>query len=365
MMKKRITLPLSLTALSLAAMGFSTSALADHSHSHTLEKKIETLNKRIEQLEGKKSASKFKNTKFTLYGTVRPTLQYKADNSKGDKDWDLGDALSHMGVSAETDLFDGWTAIAKGEWSIDLSNNGDFGKARQVYAGVATPFGTFAFGKQRPAEYTLIAEYLDIFNHASSPFAFDSNGPFFVNNFATYKLVANDFTIMAAAQVDGDKDTHLINTGVGYDTDNLHIGVAYLNQNDSTNANGTEVMGDKKTMAATVAYTFGNGLYLAASYADIDYEFDVKGYDRSGGTLDTALAYPLNDEYKIKLGYFDFDDGKKDPSSQNYTGYNTTLEWNPANNVRLHLEYLTRDYDNLGDDKILALGVRYDFKLTW
>ncbi|MGB0893541.1 MAG: porin [Parashewanella sp.] len=359
MMKKPTALPLSLTALSLAAMGLSTTALANH-HDQSLEKKIEKLNKRIEQLEGEKSSSpsQFKNSSFTLYGTLRPTLQYKADNAKGDKDWDVGDALSHVGVSASTELMTGWKAIAKGEWSVDLSNNGDFGKARQVYAGVESPYGTFAFGKQRPAQYTIIAEYLDIFNHASSPFAFDSNGPFFVDNFATYKLIKNDFTFMAASKVNGDKNSHLHNIGVGYDVNGLHLGLAYLDQ-DATYKK-TNIMGDKTTVAGTVAYSFDSGLYLAASYADVDYDFD-NGMSKSGSTLDTALAYPLTKSHKIKLGYFDYDDD----TSESYDGFNTTLEWNPVDNVRLHLEYLTRNYDTIGDDRILAVGVRYDFKLNW
>ena len=245
------------------------------------------------------------------------------------------------------------------------SNSGNFGKARQAYAAIASPYGQVGIGKQRPAQYTLVAEYVDIFNHGNSPYAYDHESPFFVDNFVTYKLVTGDFTWMAGAQVDGnsgDTGADMVNLGVGYDIDQLHVGLGYVSQNTMTDAG---IEGDDKTIGGVVAYTFSNDLYVAVSYQDKQYNFDALSQDRSGSTLDSALAYPIAKNYKVKVGYFQFKDGIEDNTSADYDGFNTTLEWNPISNVRVHLEYLAKNSDNRADDQALTLGFRYDFNLNW
>lgn len=323
------------------------------------------LEARIAKLENNAAPSQFKNSQFSLYGSIRPTLSYLDDSQ--DKTWDVRDALSRVGIKASTEFADGWTAIAQGEWSVDIANSGNFGKARQAYAAIASPYGQVGIGKQRPAQYTLVAEYVDIFNHGNSPYAYDHESPFFVDNFVTYQLVTGDFTWMAGAQFDGDNGddaTDMVNVGIGYDIDQLHIGLGYITQNTVDNQN---IEGDDQTLGGVVAYSFSNDLYLAVSYQDKQYNYDAGSMtkDRSGSTLDTALAYPIFDDYKIKLGYFQFKDGIKDHTSADYNGFNTTLEWNPIDNVRVHLEYLDKSYDNRDNDHAVTIGFRYDFNLTW
>lgn len=41
----------------------------------------------------------------------------------------------------------------------------------------------------------------------------------------------------------------------------------------------------------------------------------IKAKTESGYSLDSALAPPLGQDYKLKLGYFRFDDGINDSSS--------------------------------------------------
>ncbi|GIU32279.1 porin [Shewanella schlegeliana] len=323
------------------------------------------LEARIAKLENNAAASQFKNSQVSLYGSLRPSLSYLDDNQ--DKTWDVRDALSRVGIKASTEFADGWSAIAQGEWSVDIANSGNFGKARQAYAAIASPYGQVGIGKQRPAQYTLVAEYVDIFDHGNSPFAYDHESPFFVDNFVTYQLVTGDFTWMAGAQFNGDSGedaTDMVNVGVGYDLNQLHIGLGYVSQNTVDNQH---IEGDDNTLGGVVAYTFSNDLYLAVSYQDKQYNYDAGSMnkDRSGSTLDTALAYPIFDDYKVKLGYFQFKDGIDNNTSADYDGFNTTFEWNPVDNVRVHLEYLDKNFDNRDDDRSVTIGFRYDFNLTW
>jgi len=309
----------------------------------------------------KNDKSTVKNS-FRAYATVRPTFGYIQENAQ--KQTDVRDALSHAGFKASRHIKPGWTAEVQGEWSIDLSNNGDFGKTRRVYVALDSPYGRLGIGKQRPPQYLFVAEYIDIFNHGASPFSYDPESIFFVNNMLTYKYHNADLTWMAAARFDGaagDNHNDLFNAGVSYDKDKLHMAVTYLSEDNVENG---FTLGKDNVWAGSVAYTFANELYLAVGYQDRDYKLDFGG-DRSGHTFDISGAYPLTDGYKLKLGYFDFDDGFNTIGSRSFDGFNTTLEWLPAPGLRFHLEYLYKDFDTLDEFWSWSLGLRYDIDHSW
>ncbi|WP_372872362.1 porin [Shewanella sp.] len=323
-----------------------------------LARQLQTLPKTAELV-----AKDTTDSKISLYSSLRPTYGYYDD---GDSTyWDVEDALSNAGFKASKEFMPGWQVQMQGEWRIDIGNNGDFGGARRAYVALDSPYGRVAIGKQRPPQYLLIAEYVDIFNHANSPFAYDPEGLFFVNNLVSYQLQLGDITWMMAAQFDGERgsdSSDLINAGLGYDMENLHLGLSYLTQN-IWGAN--QELGDDETWAGVLAYTFESGLYLAAVWQDKSYVRDLVLHDRSGHALDVSLAYPLAPHFRVKLGYFDFDDGDSSASSQSFDGFNATLEWLPADNLRFHIELLNRNYDYMGDFYSLLIGFRYDFSQEW
>lgn len=332
-----------------------------------LQQKIEALEKAQEnppiakKSVPKSSVDKSGKTKsdkdLKFYATIRPTYGY-IDNA-GESTADVRDALSHMGIKSTHQFSNEFKATLHGEWGIDLSNNGDFGKARQVYVALDTPLGEVGIGKQRPAQYLYIAEYIDIFNHASSPFAYDPESIFFVNNFFTYSKKFGDFTFKAGAQYDGnngDNYSDLFNAGLSYDVDNLHLAMTYQ---DNQVYDGETRLGENRILAFSGAYTFPSDLYLAVGYQDKNYN-RLTSNDRDGSTFDISLGYQITKHYKLKLGYFDFDDGQ-DNNGNGFDGYNVTLEWLPADKLRFHLEYLTKDFaNNTGFDSI-SVGFRYDY----
>jgi len=300
---------------------------------------------------------------FKVYGTIRPTVGYIDENDSPTAD--VRDALSHAGFKATSEFAKDWSATLHGEWGIDLSNNGDFGKARQVYVALNSPVGSVGIGKQRPAQYLFIAEYVDIFNHGSSPFAYDPESIFFVDNLLTYKFKDNKYTWMVATQLNGDNGDNysdLFNLGFSYDFQGLHAAITYLTQDANINGN---TVGDDKTYAAALAYDFDSGLYLALGYQDKEYQRINGKSDRSGHTLDLSAAYWLAKEYRLKLGYFDFSDGLTASQSYDFSGFNTTLEWLPKPYLRFHLEYLQRDFQYLDDFSSISIGFRYDFSTQW
>jgi len=298
-----------------------------------------------------------------LYASLRPTFGYIDEQSN--KAWDVRDALSNAGFKSTYNFKEGWQATLHGEWGIDLSNNADFGKARQVYVALDSPLGKVGIGKQRPVQYLFIAEYIDIFNHSRSPFAYDPESPFFVNNLITYQKKINDFTFMLAGQFDGESgndNEDFFNGGLSYDADNLHLAVAYSSR-DIFEDDDLHI-GEDKSYAASVAYTFENDWYVALGYQDVDYQRDLL-IDRSGHTFDVSVAYPLSDEFKVKAGLFDFEDGYTNTQTQDHSGANLTFEWLPVDSLRFHIEYLRRDFEQFPDFNSISVGFRYDFAQTW
>ncbi|WP_234401369.1 porin [Pseudoalteromonas sp. T1lg23B] len=309
-----------------------------------------------------------KHTQVDVYATIRPTLGMI--NEQPHSYWDVGDALSHAGFKVAQEFAHGWTAQLHGEWSIDLANEGDFGKSRQTYTALTTPFGRIGIGKQRPPQYLFIAEYVDIFNHASSPFAYDPQSIFFVDNLITYRLDVKPFTFIAAGQYAGashDKQTDLINIGLSYDTKTFHAALTYQ-QNDIFVAEN--YLGENRIWAASLAYQFNKRFYAAMSYQAKDYRRSAFADTHKGHTFDLSLAYQLAPEYKIKTGVFEFDDanmGSLDShtKSQSFDGFNLTLEWLPIAPLRVHLEYLNKSYFYQTDIESISVGLRYDFKQRW
>ena len=366
----------------------SNQALASNEEQVTLveiKQQIEFLKRRVEQLEREQVANtpSQKNplsikkkqpeviTKMqtpqkstvNVYATLRPTFGYIDEQNI--HQWGVRDALSHAGFKFTHEFQPGWTAEAQGEWGVDLSNNGNFGKARRAYVAVDSPYGRVGIGKQRPPQYLLIAEYVDIFNHANSPFSYDPESLFFVNNLVTYKFKANHVTWLAASQFNGENNSNnsdLLNLGMSYDEGSFHAALTYLNQDSQLHGLKT---GEDNVIAGSIAYKLTGTWYLAAAYQHREYQDEINFSTRRGHTFDLSSAYQLSKMFKLKLGYFDFDDGYQSLLSRKLHGYNTTLEWLPAPMLRFHLEYLNRDFDYLADFSSWSVGFRYDFAQKW
>ena len=247
-----------------------------------------------------------------------------------------------------------------------MANEGNFGKSRRAYTALSTPYGRFGIGKQRPAQYLFIAEYVDIFNHANSPFAYDPESIFFVDNLLTYRYQWGPMTFIAAGQFNGDKgdnQTDLLNTGLSYDNHGLHAAITY--QANDVYAE-QQYLGKNRLVSGALAYQFNSRLYAALSYQDKDYE-RTNALDRQGHTVDLSLAYQLAKHYKLKAGVFQFDDGysRFDTQNQSFDGYNVTLEWLPTAPLRVHLEYLSKSFDNQVDMDSISIGIRYDYQQQW
>lgn len=329
-----------------------------------LEKEIEQIR---QQTNAKQTIANNGSAKtLNLYGTFRPVFTVEDDGT--DSASDVRDGLSRFGLSGSTPVMESSKAFFRGEWNIRIADGGQIdgtsSGARKAFVGIEGSLGRVAIGKQRPPHYNLIAEHVDIFNHAASPYAYDNVGPFFVDNMTTYQYKVDGLNFQAAFRSDGasGKDNEdMINAGIGYNVSNMYVAAAYLKSTSpSTGVGGPNEEGAETENLAIATYVNFDEFYLAAAYQAVTQTPEV-GSDIDVTTLDVSAAYALPSDYKVKAGVFVYDDGIDGVASMNNQGVNLTLERQLADNVRVHVEYLTKDFDEGDAVNALSVGFRYDF----
>ena len=228
---------------------------------HSLESLVETIKEQQRQLEALQKqvehlkevataadshaqhavAEATKKQGVVVYGSLRPSLTYTDDGD--DTNYDVTDFLTRVGIKGHVDISEGLTAIYQGEWDADIEADGDFGDARQAYVGIRTGLGQIAIGKQWDPHFNIVAEVTDIFNHRSSPFAYDDISPFRTNNLVTYMAHMGGLSLQAGARFDGASDDDNASDngsasepddadagsiGIGYRMGPLYAGVSFL-----------------------------------------------------------------------------------------------------------------------------------------
>ena len=300
-----------------------------------------------------------KDTDVSIYGRFWPRVTYNSVDG-GDSSTDITDALSRVGIKANTQITETLSAVLHGEWDVDIEDNGNFGDARLAYVGLGSEsLGMVAIGKQWDPYYNLVAEVTDIYYHRASPFGYDQEGPFRSTNLVTYANSIGGLKINAGMQVDGvsgskDGGEHSDNVdaasvGASLRSGPFYIGVSYLRQNmddDGIERDSFGVGGSLNVM---------ENLYLAVTYQYITDNHD-DGRELNPFTLDVAASYSFGG-VKALAGYFmsDKDDGDE------LMGYNVTLikEVHPALDV--FAEWVLTDKDQGDDVNTFSLGFRYDF----
>lgn len=322
---------------------------------------IADLQAQLDKLKASLPEAEQSDSSLALYGSLRPSFTISDTGSQSESD--VTDALSRFGFRGATELAE-QKVFFTAEWSIPINNSAELERSRQVYVGIAGDYGQFKLGKQRPVQYSLIAEPVDIFNHSLSPYAYDSAGsPFFIDNTLSYQLQKDAFNFQLALQANGDSgDNHsdLINAGVSYSAENLYLATSFLQLTRPSGGN-TSVAGDEEQTFAFAASYQLEDCYLALAVQLIENEPGGGGADEETTTFDLSMAKALNDRDKVKFGVFNLSDDRAN-NSREFSGVNVTLERQLASHIRVHSELLVRE-PNSGDTQYeLAFGIRYDFE---
>jgi predicted porin len=340
-----------MSLLSLAVILPTFASYADTSE-ESLKKQLTEIQTRLAQLEeSKKSATDKNDTSINFYGSLRPTFGLTAGDDEDT--WDVGDALSRIGVAVEHKLSNGMTGFAKGEFKVQIQGDADFGDARKAYVGIKGDFGRIAIGKQDTTQYAIIGDPVDIFNRAATPLAYDDASPFRQQQLLSYRKSFGDLEFRIEGQFNQDsanEGSDLVNGGVKYHGESFTLAAAYLTKDLA----GT----DENTLGFSASKSLGDW-YLAAAYQDID----LGGYGADKTTIDLVGAYRINESYKVKMGYSLFSDDLAKVESNDVNRFNTTLEWQGSPDYLLFVEFQNNDYDNGSerDNNQLTVGLRYNF----
>jgi len=353
---KNLKLTTSLLSLALVLPTFASYADADTSK-EALQEQLSKIQKRLDQLEGTKGAAAQSDTSINFYGSLRPTFGLTASDSEDT--WDVGDALSRIGIAAEHKLSNGMTGFAKGEFKVQIQGDAHFGDARKAYVGIKGDFGRVAIGKQDTTQYAIIADPVDIFNRAATPLAYDDASPFRQQQLVSYRKSFGNLDFRIEGQFDGSSDNEgsdFVNSGVKYKGDSFTVAAAYL----SKDLAGT----DENTFGVSASKSLGDW-YLAAAYQDIDR--GGNGQDRS--TIDLVGAYKINANYKVKMGYSVYSDDLTSTESNEITRFNTTLEWHGSPDFYLFAEFQNNNYEDEAegreDSNQFTVGMRYNFDYSF
>ena len=318
------------------------------------------------------AVSLVKDTDVSIYGRFWPKVTYK-DN--GGSSTDITDALSRVGLKADTRITDTLSAVLHGEWDVDIEANGDFGDARQAYVGIqSSQLGFVGIGKQWDPYFNVVAEVTDIFYHRSSPFGYDNEGPFRSNNLVRYANSLGSLNVDFGLQVNGSPENNAgegffrtnantssdsdnvdaVSAGVSYGGEMAYVGVSYLRQNRDDD--GVE----RNYFGVGASLNMIENLYLAVTYQYIQDNYD-DGTEANPYTVDVAGALSFDNGIKVLGGFFA---QHEDDGSNCLSGFNFTLikEVHPSTDV--FVEWVLTNHKQKDTVNTASLGFRYDFDVA-
>ncbi|MYD94739.1 MAG: porin [Chloroflexi bacterium] len=319
---------------------------------------------------------------ISLYGRFWPRLTFR-DGSQSSTD--ITDALSRVGIAAKSEVTDSVTALLTGEWDVDIEANGDFGDARQAFAGLqSTDYGLVAIGKQWDPHYNVVAQVTDVYYHRSSPFGYDYEGPYRTNNLVRYAHSFKGFKVDASVQVNGELQdgagqdrifrtnagvstapdhVDAASVGIGHRYGPVYLGVSYLRQSGAI-ARDEELR--RNIFGVGGSWDVTEDLYLAFTYQKIDHDF-VKQDERSlvdnraPYTFDILASCSLGRGYRVIAGLFAYDDDRDGFASDRVLGSNLTLTKELNSSMDVFVEWLQRDFRKRENVSTFSLGFRFDF----
>lgn len=322
---------------------------------------------------------------ISLYGRFWPRLTYR-DGSRSSTD--ITDALSRVGIAAKSKVTDSVTALLTGEWDVDIEANGDFGDARQAFAGLqSADYGLVAIGKQWDPHYNVVAQVTDVYYHRSSPFGYEYEGPYRTNNLVRYAHSFKGFEVDAGVQVNGalqdgagqdrvfrtnagvsTAPDHLdsASIGIGHRHGPVYLGVSYLRQSGAMERDEDL---RRNIVGVGGSWDVTEDLYFAFTYQKIDQN-SLKQDERSvldnraPYTLDILASCSLARGYTIIAGLFAYDDDRDDSASNQVLGSNLTLIKELNSSMDVFVEWFRSDFRKRENVNTFSLGFRFDFDVT-
>jgi predicted porin len=332
-----------------------------------------------------------------LYGEARLSVDY-IDNHIQDTDpyWDVLDDGSKLGIKGTEDLGGGLSALYMWEFSVDMTEGGNFSGLNQKFAGLTGGFGTLTLGTQ-DTPYWKVLNVIDIWNSSKvlNGSAYlggtvtketNVNGALSTqpNNIDYQTPIFNGFSAEAMLVMDGAASTAL---GIPNTSDNIDIwsvnvkysqgpyfaGLTYIQLDGDQDVN----LGQGRTADLDLA-NWGLGLgyktnqwlvgliYEQGDFNDVNFDRKVRVNGVPLATGSDAQSWYLTGQYAfgnniLRAAYGQTDTGidGEDTIDNWRLGY----QYNFSKRTLIWAEYSGRDADTplYGDQDVVSIGTRVFF----
>ena len=328
-----------------------------------------------------------------LYGEAKVSVDYVDNNRDPDSYWDVVNNGSKLGIRGNEDLGGGLSAFYQYDFSVDMTEGGNFAGLNQKFVGLKGGFGAVTLGTQ-DTPYWKVLNVVDIWNSSKM---FDGtvylgsgidrrtsdNGALstLANSIDYQTPIFNGFSAEALLVLDGRINTpqgfsdgvDIWNLNLKYSQGPYFAGLTYIKLNGDSHVD----IGNNQTVDLDVS-NWGLGLgyktavwLVGAIYEQGDFT-DVNAqrqYYEDGIPLSTgsdAKSWFLTGQYTfgnstVRAAYGQTDTGID--GEDKIDNYRLGYQYNFSKRTLLWAEYIGRDADTLlyGDQNVVSIGTKVLF----
>ena len=333
-----------------------------------------------------------------LFGEAKVSIDYVDDSgdltdSNRDGYWDVANNGSKLGIKGFEELRGGMKAFYQYEFSVDMTEGGNFAGLNQKFVGLAGPFGAITLGTQ-DTPYWKILNVTDIFNSSKM---FD--GPVYLgaalsddtNDNGSLGTLANSidyqtpnfggFSAEALLVMDGrlnapqgfSDDVDIWNVNLKYSQGPIFAGLTYI----KLNGDDRSVIGDDLTADFDLE-NWGLGLgyktnqwlvgaiYEQGNFAIVNLDRQIRRNGAPLATGDDAQSWLLVGQFAfgnnvLRAAYGQTDTGID--GEDNIDNYRLGYQYNFSKRTLLWAEYIGRNADTplYGDQNAVSIGTKVLF----
>ncbi len=328
-----------------------------------------------------------------LYGEAKVSVDYTDNNRDPDPYWDVVNNGSKLGIRGSEDLGGSLSAFYQYEFSVDMTEGGNFDGLNQKFVGLKGGFGAVTLGTQ-DTPYWKILNITDIFNsgkmfngtvYLGSGLTEETNDNGALSTLANsvdYQTpIFNGFSAEALLVMDGRVNTpqgfsdgvDIWNINLKYSQGPYFAGLTYIKLDGESDVD----IGQNRTAKLNLD-NWGLGLgyktnqwlvgaiYQQGDFADVNFARHISVDGLPLATGDDAKSWMLVGQYAfgnntVRAAYGQTDTGLN--GEDTIDNYRLGYQYNFSKRTLLWAEYLGRDADTLlyGDQNVVSLGTKVLF----
>ncbi|MCB1777657.1 MAG: porin [Candidatus Competibacteraceae bacterium] len=332
-----------------------------------------------------------------LYGEAKVSVDYVDNNRDPDSYWDVVNNGSKLGIYGTEELGGNLSAFYKYDFSVDMTEGGNFSGLNQKFVGLKGGFGAVTLGTQ-DTPYWKVLNVVDIY-HSGKMFdgtvylgsgvdnrtstngalstlsnSIDYQTPNF-NGFSAEALLVLDGRINSAEGFSNGVDIWTLN--LKYEQGPYFAGLTYIKLDGDSDVaipvaeGGGTVDFDADNWGIGLGYRADvwlvGAIYEQGDFTDVN--FPRKYITADGNRLatgDDAKSYFITGQYTfgnstVRAGFGQTDTGID--GEDKIDNYRVGYQYNFSKRTLLWAEYIGRDADTLfyGDQNVVSLGTKVLF----